>query len=160
MENQKPFELIADEAVPAGKTASPPECDVFARAEETVELLLAAQPYRLDAELRLKEARIEKEFAWICSIGTANASADQCVRGLRLAYHAGHLFKNSDESSSQRGKLINALVGVVTSTTPTTTLQRILITCEIPLLVFGLQVGTSQSESNRQSIVDKLAAIC
>ncbi len=160
MANQKPFVLIPDEAVPAGETASAPECDVFACPEEMVMLLLAAQPYRLDAELRLKEARIEKEFTWICSIATANASVDQCVRGLRLAYHAGHLFKNSDESSSQRGKLIDALVGVITSVTPTTTLQRILITCEIPLLVFGLQVGTSQSEVNRQTIVDKLTAIC
>ena len=160
MENQKPFVLIPDEAVPAGKTASAPECDVFTRPEEMVELLLAAQPYGLDAELRLKEAHIKKEFTWICSIATANASVDQCVRGLRLAYHAGHLFNNSDESSSQREKLTNALIGVVTSVTPTTTLQRILITCEIPLLVFGLQVGNLQSESNRQSIVDKLAAIC
>ncbi|MDC0574310.1 hypothetical protein OAO39_00105 [Pirellulaceae bacterium] len=152
--------LIPDEAVPAGETAVAPECDVFSRPDELVELLLAAQPYCLDAELRLTEACIEKELTWICSIRTGSASIEQCVRGLRLAYHAGHLFKNNGESSSQRGKLINALVGIATSVTPTTTLQRILITCEIPLLVFGLQVGTSQLESNRQSIVDELAAIC
>ena len=160
MANQKPIMLIPDEAVPAGETAPAPECDVFARPDEMVELLLAAQPYRLDAELRLTEACIEKELTWICSIRTGNASVEQCVRGLRLAYHAGHLFKNTGESSSQRGKLMHALICVITSVTPTTTLQRILITCEIPLLVLGLQVGTSRCEASRQTIVDKLTVIC
>jgi hypothetical protein len=55
---------------------------------------------------------------------------------------------------------MDTLVGVMTSVTPTTTLQRMLMTCEIPLLVLSLQVGSSQRHVNRQTIVDKLSSIC
>ncbi|MCS5632030.1 MAG: hypothetical protein NZ744_14435, partial [Pirellulaceae bacterium] len=161
MPNHKPFVLCSDEAAPTGEITTAQKLDVFAQPDVMVELLLSTRPRRSDQELPLAESRIEEELAWICSIENDNASLiEQCSRGLRLAYHAGYLFKNSDERASQRESLVDALVGVFTSVTPTTTLERILVTCEIPLLVLGLQVGSSQRHANWQTIIDNLSSIC
>jgi hypothetical protein len=162
MPNQKPLALIPVKTDRSTETATPQGFDVFARPDEMVELLLVTQPYRSDKMARLKESCLEEELTWICRIENGNDSApEQCLRGLRLAYHAGHLFKNSNERSTQRReKLIAGLVGVVTSVTPTTTLQRILVTCEIPLLVLGLQAGSFDCPANWQVIIEKLTLIC
>ena len=158
---QKPFLQDPEEADRTVETANTHEVDIFTRPDEMVDLLLATQPYGLDHELRLVGSCIDEELAWICSIENGNASAtEQCRRGLRLAYHAGYLFKNSDGRASQREDLMDALVDVITSDTPTTTLQRLLMTCELPLLVLGLQVGGSQRHANWQTIVNRLSSFC
>lgn len=154
MPNQKPFVLIPD------AVATTHDCDVFARPDKLVQMFIATQPYRRDTEFRLKEPRIEEELTWICGIRNDDISPVHCIRGLRLAYHAGYLLKNADNPSRMRQKIRDALVSVVATAAVTTTKHRILIDCELPLLVLGLQNAGTTCDADWQTIVDKLSLIC
>ena len=161
MPNQNPFLLVPGEANRTGENTSAQQSDMFMGSDKMVELLLATQPYDLDPEVRPVASSIEEELAWIHSLENGTAvSTEQCRRGIRLAYYAGHLFKNSDQNVCDQDDLMGELVGVITSTTPTTTLQRILITCEMPLLALGLQPGRSHRHAEMQRIINKLSSIC
>ena len=164
MPSQKPFAIITDDHNRArGHAETATQCtDMLSRPDEMVELLIKTQPYRSDQKFRLDESCMEDEFAWLCSFRIDNESTSKHFnRALRLAYHAGYLIKNRDEHSNQRQEdLLDALHGICDSFTPTTSLQRVLVSCEIPLLVLGLQVGTSRCLVNQQTIVDRLTSIC
>ncbi|HIA61884.1 MAG TPA: hypothetical protein EYN93_03145 [Planctomycetaceae bacterium] len=135
MPSQKPFAIITDDHNRArGHAETATKCtDMLSRPDEMVELLIKTQPYRSDQKFRLDESCIEDEFAWLCSFRIDNESTSTHFhRALRLAYHAGYLIKNRDEPSNQRQEdLLDALHGICDSFTPTTSLQRVLVSCEI-----------------------------
>ena len=164
MPRQKPLVLNPAELNRASvhSETTSQETDMFARPDEMVELLLATQPYSSDQWCRLSQSCIEEELAWFCSSKDGDTSASEhCWRALRLAYHAGYLLKTQDEQSIQRQEnLLDALEGLCNSVTPTTSLQRVLLSCEIPLLVLGLQVETSRRLTDWHTIVKRLASIC
>ncbi len=164
MPSQKPISIINDQHNRARDHAETAMqgTDMFLRPDKMVELLLKTQPYRTDQQSRLNESRIEAEFAWLCSFTSDNKSTSEHLRrALRLVYHAGYLLLNRDEHSNQRQEnLLDALHGICDYSTPMTSLQRIIVSCEIPLLVLALQVGNSRCLANRQTIFDRLSSIC
>ncbi|MBT4010876.1 MAG: hypothetical protein HOF15_01030 [Planctomycetaceae bacterium] len=164
MPTQKPHVLIAGHDDCEMIDASPVTqvLDTFARPENMVKLLLTTQPYYSEYEIRLSESGIAEEMSWMFSLmNEAQLGSDDVRRVLRLAYHAGYLLEKREGLSNQQyERLLDALLGTCNAVTPTTTLQRLQISCEIPLLVFVSVVGDSRRLSDLQIIVDSFASIC
>jgi hypothetical protein len=138
-----------------------PGLDMFARPEVMVELLRETQPYRSEKEIRLSDSRITEELAWILSVEKDDkVDFGHFGRALRLAYHAGFILNNRNGQPNHRQEnLLEALQGLGNSFTPTTLLQRLLASCEMPLLLLGLEVQTSRRLAEWPAIVDSLTSI-
>jgi hypothetical protein len=164
MPSQKPSVLNRDRENPVNGDTSilSQGMELFTRPEKMVELLLKTQPYHCDQDIRLSENRLAEELAWLVSWDDDGKSESEHLRrALRLAYHAGYLLKNHDEQSNQQyEKLLDALRGLCNCFAPTTSLQRVVVLCEIPLLALGLQVGSQCHFADRQAIYDRLSSIC
>ena len=160
---QKQFALLVDSHSRAGGDASVVSQDVemFAIPEKMVELLLETQTYQSEKEIWLDEKRIAEELVWLCSLENGNKpDSEQFLRALRLVYYAGYLLKNPNEQSNRRQeKLLDGLHEICNSFTPTTTLQRVLLLCEIPLLMLGLQTETSRYLVDAQIIIERMTSI-
>jgi hypothetical protein len=135
--------------------------EMFALPEEMVELLLETQTDQSEKEIRLSSTRIAEELIWLSSFKNGNQSeSDEILRAVRLGYHAGYLLKNPNGLSNLRDEnLLEGLHEICNSFTPTTTLQRLLLLCEIPLLRLGMQTGTSCHLAEGQAIIDSMTAI-
>jgi hypothetical protein len=134
---------------------------MFARPEEMVELLWKTQPYNSDNEIRLNESRFAEELTWFFSLkNDVAAPTEDFGRVLRITYHAGYLLKNPTEQNKRSCvALLDCLDAFINSFRPTTTLQRVLVLCEIPLLRQVLQNDASCRFADWQAIVDNLCSI-
>ncbi|MBT4692272.1 MAG: hypothetical protein HOB73_02900 [Planctomycetaceae bacterium] len=65
-----------------------------------------------------------------------------------------------DQAIPHEKKLLDALVRVCNSVVPTSTLQRLLISCEIPMLLLGFRAENSPRVAPWETIIDRLGSIC
>ena len=163
MSHHKPYVSNSDgQNIPSEEDYSTSEKIVIsARPDELIEVFLSTQPYRSDQQIWLNEKSFNSEATWLYSFNKDALLKGDCLRLLRVAYHAQYYaISNREVANDQRGKPLDILCEVGRSAIPMKMLQRLLVLCELPLVILRSQVSTDHQLADWGTIVDRLTLIC